>query len=263
MVRYGQTGSKNRIALTSTGAWSSAERLPMGRVEGGETGRALLWQIDHNGAWHAELGDRYDDVYLALSGSTDREHARRAPLLPGESFESVPAAVALVPGSGFEGAVAAMTGYRRALLRPYPDHERLPVVFNDINNCLMSDPSTAAILPLAEAAAEAGAEYCCTDAGWYADSDGWWDAVGSTGTPASLSRAARPAAAAATTPRSPACRSTPSPTNRITAIFRRSPSPPRLPSCRNKEPCGPVRRASSAWTRPVSHSYRRCSAAST
>jgi alpha-galactosidase len=178
MVRYGQTGSKNRIAVTSTGAWSSAEQLPMGCVADAETGRALVWQIEHNGAWHAELGDRYDDVYLALSGPTDREHAWRARLLPGESFESVPAAVSIVPGGGFENAIAAMTGYRRALLRPHPDHEQLPVVFNDFNNCLMSDPSTAAILPLADAAARAGAEVYCIDAGWYADADGWWDAVG-------------------------------------------------------------------------------------
>ncbi|MBD0735695.1 alpha-galactosidase [Streptomyces sp. CBMA29] len=178
MVRYDQTGSKNRVAVTSTGAWSTAEHQPMGCVTDAETGRALMWQIEHNGAWHAEFGDRYDDVYLALSGPTDREHAWRARLQPGESFTGVPAAVAVVPGGGFEAAVAAMTRYRRALLRPHPDHDLLPVVFNDFNNCLMSDPSTAAILPLAEAAARAGAEYYCVDAGWYADSDGWWDAVG-------------------------------------------------------------------------------------
>ncbi|MEY9834854.1 glycoside hydrolase family 36 protein [Streptacidiphilus sp. EB103A] len=177
MVRYGQTGSKNRVALTSTGAWSSAEHLPMGCVEDPASGRALLWQIEHNGAWHAEVGDYDDDVYLALSGPTDREHAWRARLQPGQSFTGVPVAVALSP-DGFQGAVGAMTAYRRALVRPHPDHERLPVVFNDFNNCLMSDPSTAAVLPLVEAAAAAGAEYYVIDAGWYADTDGWWDAVG-------------------------------------------------------------------------------------
>ena len=177
MVRYGQTGSKNRIALTSTGAWSSAEHLPMGCVEDPASGRALLWQIEHNGAWHAELGDYCDDVYLALSGPTDREHAWRARLRPGESFTGVPVAVALTP-DGFQGAVGAMTAYRRALVRPHPDHELLPVIFNDFNNCLMAEPSTAAILPLVEAAAAVGAEYYVIDAGWYADTDGWWDAVG-------------------------------------------------------------------------------------
>ncbi|MDX2546821.1 glycoside hydrolase family 36 N-terminal domain-containing protein [Streptomyces sp. WI04-05B] len=97
MVPFGQTGSKNRIAVTSTGSWSSSEHLPMGCLEAPATGRALLWQIEHNGSWHAEVADRFDDVYLALSGPTDREHQWRRALAPGDSFRTVPAAVAVSP----------------------------------------------------------------------------------------------------------------------------------------------------------------------
>lgn len=188
MVPYGQTGSKNRISVTSTGSWSSSEYLPMGCLEETATGRALLWQIEHNGSWHAELGDRFDDLYLALSGPTDREHQWRRRLAPGESFRTVPVAVALVPEGGFEAAVDALTRHRRATRRPHPDHRQLPVVFNDFMNSLMGEPSTKALLPLVDAAAAAGAEYFCIDAGWY-DAEppgtvgpggvpGWWDAVG-------------------------------------------------------------------------------------
>ncbi|UIX29216.1 alpha-galactosidase [Streptomyces sp. GQFP] len=188
MVPYGQTGSKNRIAVTSTGSWSSSEYLPMGCLEETASGRALLWQIEHNGSWHAELADRFDDVYLALSGPTDREHQWRRRLAPGESFRAVPVTVALVPEGGFEAALAALTTHRRATRRTHPDHERLPVVFNDFMNSLMGEPSTGALLPLVDAAAAAGAEYFCIDAGWY-DTEppgtvgpggvpGWWDAVG-------------------------------------------------------------------------------------
>ncbi|QFQ95687.1 alpha-galactosidase [Streptomyces phaeolivaceus] len=188
MVAYGQTGSKNRVAVTSTGAWSSSEYLPMGCLEETATGRALLWQIEHNGSWHAELGDRFDDVYLTLSGPTDREHHWRRRLAPGESFRTVPAAVALVPEGGPEAALAALTAHRRATRRPHPDLDRLPVVFNDFMNSLMGEPSTEALLPLVDAAAAAGAEVFCVDAGWY-DAEppgavgpggvpGWWDAVG-------------------------------------------------------------------------------------
>ncbi|WP_406011012.1 alpha-galactosidase [Streptomyces sp. NBC_00637] len=187
MVAYGQTGSKNRIAVTSTGSWSSSEHLPMGCLET-SADRALLWQIEHNGSWHAELGDRFDDVYLALSGPTDREHQWRRRLAPGDSFRTVAVAVALVPEGGFEAAVAAMTAHRRATRRPHPDHQRLPVVFNDFMNSLMGEPSTAALLPLVDAAAAAGAEVFCVDAGWFDPEPpgsvgpggvpGWWDAVG-------------------------------------------------------------------------------------
>jgi Melibiase len=37
---------------------------------------------------------------------------------------------------------------------------------------------TERLLPLVEAAAKAGAEYFVVDAGWYDDTDGWWDSVG-------------------------------------------------------------------------------------
>ncbi|MFD4876519.1 alpha-galactosidase [Streptomyces sp. NPDC058420] len=188
MVPFGQTGSKNRIAVTSTGSWSSSEHLPMGCLEETRTGRALLWQIEHNGSWHAEVADRFDDVYLSLSGPTDREHQWRRVLAPGESFRTVPASVAVIPSGGFEAALAAMTRHRRATRRTHPDHQGLPVVFNDFMNSLMGEPSTKALLPLVDAAAAAGAEYFCIDAGWY-DAEppgtvgpggvpGWWDAVG-------------------------------------------------------------------------------------
>ncbi|MFI6254004.1 glycoside hydrolase family 36 protein [Streptomyces sp. NPDC051016] len=188
MVAYGQTGSKNRIAVTSTGSWSSSEYLPMGCLEDGGSGRALLWQIEHNGSWHAELGDRFDDVYLALSGPTDREHQWRHRLAPGGAFRTVPAAVAVVADGGLQKAVGALLDHRRTTRRPHRDLERLPVVFNDFMNCLMGDPSTKALLPLVDAAAAAGAEVFCIDAGWF-DAEptraagpggvpGWWDAVG-------------------------------------------------------------------------------------
>ncbi|MFF0143267.1 glycoside hydrolase family 36 protein [Streptomyces sp. NPDC005227] len=188
MVPFGQTGSKNRITVTSTGSWSSSEHLPTGCLEETRTGRALLWQIEHNGSWHAEVADRLGDVYLALSGPADREHQWRRRLAPGESFRTVPASVAFVPSGGFEVAITAMTRHRRATRRPHPDHQGLPVVFNDFMNSLMGEPSTKALLPLVDAAAAAGAEYFCIDAGWY-DAEppgtvgaggvpGWWNAVG-------------------------------------------------------------------------------------
>jgi alpha-galactosidase len=174
--------SRGRFALTSEGSWSSGTYLPMGAVVNRNNGHTLLWQIEHNGAWHWQLGESIGtgpgSTYLALLGPTDVEHHWRLTLQPGESFETVPVALALSQ-EGFEGALARITSYRRALRRPHQDHLHLPVIFNDYMNTLMGDPSTERLLPLISAAARAGAEYFCIDSGWYAEQgEAWWDTVG-------------------------------------------------------------------------------------
>lgn len=174
MVAYDQTGSKNRVCATSTGSWSTSERLPMGILEDLRTGRMLGWQIEHNGAWHYELGDRYDSVYLTASGPAAAEHQWSQRLEPGETFRTAPATVVI--GNDLEEVATALTAHRRRIRRP---HAEAPIIYNDFLNGLMADPTTARELPLIAAAADLGAEVFCIDAGWYDDEGGgWWDSVG-------------------------------------------------------------------------------------
>ncbi len=174
---------RGRFGLTSEGSWPSGTYLPMGAVVSRRTGRAWAWQIEHNGAWHWQVGEftacgPADRAYLALLGPTDSEHHWRLPLAPGASFTTVAAAIA-VSDQGFEGAITGLTACRRAVRRPHEDHRRLPVIFNDYMNTLKGDPTTERLLPLIAAAGRAGAEYFCIDAGWYAEiGEGWWDGVG-------------------------------------------------------------------------------------
>jgi alpha-galactosidase len=184
-------GPRGRFGFTSTGSWSSGAFLPMGAAVNRHTGHTWLWQIEHNGGWHWQVGEhtgrdaKSDHVgpgpvgaYLALLGPTDTEHQWRVTLEPGESFETVPVAVALST-EGLEGAVGRLTHYRRAIRRPHDDHRRLPVIFNDYMNTLMGDPTTERLVPLITAAGRVGAEYFCIDAGWYAGTDeDWWGTVG-------------------------------------------------------------------------------------
>ena len=65
-----------------------------------------------------------------------------------------------------------------ARVAPHADRADPSVVFNDYMNTLMGDPTTAKLLPLIDAAAGAGAEIFCIDAGWYDDGGDWWDSVG-------------------------------------------------------------------------------------
>jgi alpha-galactosidase len=169
--------ARNRLARSSTGSWSSSEDLPMGALTDERSGRAVVWQIEHNGSWAWEVGDTYDAVYVGLSGPCDAENQWSKVLAPGETFTTVPATLA-ASAHGLEGAIGQLTNHRRVTRRPHADHERLPIIFNDYMNCLGGDPSTERLRPLIDAAARAGAEYFVVDAGWYDDTDGWWDSVG-------------------------------------------------------------------------------------
>ncbi len=177
-VVYGN--GKGEFTQTGRGVWSSCGRLPMGGLTDHHLGRTWLWQIEHNGGgWHWECGERDTLAYLAMFGPNDTHHGWRHPLEAGAEFRTVPVALAFSDGGGPDAAFAALTRYRRALRRPHADHRRLPVIFNDYMNCLMGDPTTEKLLPLVDAAAEAGAEYFVIDAGWYdGENGGWWDSVG-------------------------------------------------------------------------------------
>jgi alpha-galactosidase len=186
------------FSVTSAGTWSTGRHLPAGAIVNRRTGHAWAWQIEHNGGWHWQVGEcarrsaspgrgphqRHAPVgavsgaYLALLGPANAEHHWRTILNPGDAFTTVPASVA-VSTEGFDGAVAGLTTVRRAIRRPHQDARRLPVIFNDYMNTLKADPTTERLLPLIAAAAEAGAEYFCIDAGWYSELDeNWWGTVG-------------------------------------------------------------------------------------
>ncbi len=168
--------SSKTINVINTGNWSAKEFIPAGFLEDTETGESLLWQIEHNGSWHWEISDQTGFLYLQLSGPSETWAHWSKNLRPGERFISVPAAVSPVTG-GFEKANEEMTKYRRRIRRPNKDNENLAVIFNDYMNCLFADPTTAKELPLIDAAAKAGCEYYCIDAGWYS-AGFWWDSVG-------------------------------------------------------------------------------------
>ena len=175
LVHTNTHGAK-RVSVTNSGSWSSSEWMPVAVLENREAGTSLFWQMEHNGPWHFEISDLADHLYLHLSGPTENEHHWWKNLLPGETFTTIPVAVGSTT-EGFDGAMAELTKYRRKIRRPNEDNERLGVIFNDYMNCLWGDPTTEKILPLIDAAADAGCEYFCVDAGWYSDGP-WWDGVG-------------------------------------------------------------------------------------
>ena len=68
-----------------------------------------------------------------------------------------------------------MTIYRRNHLKPAPAWEGCaPLMYNDYMNALWADPTEEKLIPLIDAAAEAGAEGFCIDAGWFGSKDENW-----------------------------------------------------------------------------------------
>ncbi|MET7703273.1 glycoside hydrolase family 36 protein [Streptomyces sp. NPDC005485] len=162
----------------SQGSWSTGRHLPLAALTDRD-GRAWLWQVESSAGWRFETGERDGSAYFALFGPDDAHHQWHQVLAPGEGFTTVPAVLVQAESGGLDAAFGELTDYRRRIRRDHPDHRTLPVIYNDYMNTLMGDPTTEKLLPLVDAAADAGAEVFVIDAGWYDDdSQGWWDAVG-------------------------------------------------------------------------------------
>ena len=159
-----------------TGTWPSVNFLPQAAYENTESGEVFMWQIEAGVSWQWELNGSHNNLRLQLSGPTETDNHWFKWLEPGGSFTTVSAAVAVTQGKLEEG-FRALTEYRRIIRRKNEDNEKLPIIFNDYMNCLMGDPTTEKLLPLIDAAAKAGCEIFCIDAGWYADGS-WWNTVG-------------------------------------------------------------------------------------
>lgn len=165
--------STKRINISNSGTWSAKEYLPLGAYSSGNG--AIMWQIESNGSWNWEISDIGDMLYLKLSGPDERENHWYKELKPGESFDSVKCSIAV--GESFNDALKEMTNYRRVIFENNVPNSKLPVIFNDYMHCIWADPTTEKMIPVIDKAAEAGAEYYCMDAGWYADGT-WWETVG-------------------------------------------------------------------------------------
>ena len=190
------------ISTVSTSTWSSGTVVPAGAVQNRDSGRTLAWQVEHNGAWLWEVGERpgwavnrhtwpvgseeaagppnddrsADGGYVAVLGPTDTLHAWSYTVTGTDSFTTVP--VTFTVGDTLEDAFGGLAAHRRAARRVHPQNATLPVIFNDYMDTLEGDPTEAKLLPLIDAAARVGSEYFCIDAGWYDDTAGWWASVG-------------------------------------------------------------------------------------
>lgn len=171
-----QAQSTFRIHAANTGSESTKEYLPMGCLYSVAHKEAMLWQIESNTSWSWEISDYGSLLYLRLAGPSESENGWWKRLAPGARFESVKAAISF--GADFNSALSEMTAYRRRIAHRVASDRHHPVIFNDYMGCLQANPTTEKLLPQIDAAAAAGCEIFCIDAGWYADNSGWWGTIG-------------------------------------------------------------------------------------
>jgi alpha-galactosidase len=110
---------RGAVEAIGTSTWSTARELPTAALVNRVTGRALAWQLEHNGGWRWEVdnvGTGEGAVAVVLLGPEDLNHHWSEQLMPGGSFTSVPVSIA-VADTGFDGVIAELTQHRR-WLRP-------------------------------------------------------------------------------------------------------------------------------------------------
>ena len=166
-------------SITNRSTFSTQGNLPMGLLYNEQDTDIWLWQAENNGAWRSEIGDCGRSLYIATTGPEASDHDWRVSLSSTETYTTCWTAITrLHKPHTIDDAFAALTNYRRSIIRPHPDHSNMPIIFNDYMNCLMGDPTEDKILALLGPVAKSGAEYFVIDAGWYAENDGWYDEVG-------------------------------------------------------------------------------------
>ena len=161
---------------SSVGTWSTSRYYPLMIIEDRECGK--VWYMEHEGAanWTEELAclNNCGEGFLMLeANSADEESGFVHTLAAGESYTATPCVYGTTDG-GFEEAVRELIKYKRSTSLVKWERGYAPACFNDYMNCLWALPDRERLIPLIDAAADAGCELFCMDDGWQLESLGTW-----------------------------------------------------------------------------------------
>ncbi len=155
--------------ISSVGTWTTAIAYPLVILCDKKANKSYCFESMACAGRILEIGARNpNSLYVYLSSANERDTGWYANLSDGESYSAEPALCGVVEG-GFEEAVAALTEYKRKTSLVQWETGYAPLCFNDYMNCLWAHPTREKLIPLIDAAAEAGVEIFCIDAGWFGD----------------------------------------------------------------------------------------------
>ena len=151
----------------TTGSWSTNDFYPIVIAEDKTDGKTWFMETEGAHSWQIKLAcyGGYKTSKLAMEASSCEETVGNwhYVLKPGREYITERAFYGVVEG-GFEEAVKALNNFKRA--DSVFDCKNIPLVFNDYMDCLWNTQTPELVLPLVDAAAEAGCEYFCIDGGW-------------------------------------------------------------------------------------------------
>lgn len=169
--------SRAVFRIRNEGTQTTSEYFPLAFILNKRLGAAWFIQFEPAASWNmnfmlAGAPDKDRMFFCAETYSGSRaESGWQMRLKPGESYCTPYTAFGAASG-GVNEAVKELTGYRRANKKA--SEVGIPVVFNDYMNCHWSRPDIVRTPPLIRAAAKAGAEIFCLDAGWYKENFETW-----------------------------------------------------------------------------------------
>lgn len=153
-------------AFRSEGSWSSGRYYPLVIVEDLEKGCAYFMEHEGGNSWEITIGKLGDTVTLECNSADINHDGWNIELAPGEEYHTTRAVYGMVRG-GFEEAVRELTKYKRRTSLVRWKNGAAPVCFNCYMDCIFGEPNVETLVPLIEAAAKAGCEVFCIDAGWF------------------------------------------------------------------------------------------------
>ena len=162
--------SQKRIAFANIGSWSTKEELPQGIIEDAENGKLAMFQIESFASWYYEISDMSREHYLWLGGPTLSFGGWSRALAPGESYRTVPVAIAF--GETLDGVIGEMTKYRRHIAGQCEADASLPTIFNEYMHLSWDSPTEENTRIYAPVVAKTGVEYYVIDCGWHNEEPG-------------------------------------------------------------------------------------------
>ena len=152
------------IHVENVGNASSIENLPQAIIENRKTSDFLMFQIESYDSWFYEMS--FSGTFnIHMGGPTARRHNWNKVLEAGESYTTVP--VALAHGNTLNEVVGEMTKYRRHIKPHCPADEHLPSIYNEYMHFSWDDPNEERARTTAPYVAKTGCEYYVIDCGWH------------------------------------------------------------------------------------------------
>lgn len=149
----------------STGSYSTRVYYPLIVIEDTEKGESWFFEREGSQSWYMDVTafEGFNARFVNVSiGGADESTGWTYDLKPGEKYETNACFYGVVKG-GLDEVIRTLDAYRRKYECVHADGK---VIFNDFMNCNWAMPTYERLIPLIDAAAEAGCDGFCIDDGW-------------------------------------------------------------------------------------------------